>query len=106
MTLVGEVPRDVIRWQILTDQAVVPMSVERNGDRFDLVVLDETMPGLTGSQVVEELRPKWPNLRVLRTSGFSKMPVPTQPATAFLAKPYSSVALARAVDELMSRALN
>lgn len=38
VTLVGEVPRDVIRWQILTDQAVVPMSVERNGDRFDLVV--------------------------------------------------------------------
>ncbi|MDE0065878.1 MAG: DUF512 domain-containing protein [Acidimicrobiaceae bacterium] len=34
----GEAPRDVIRWQILTDDAVVPLSVQRESQRLDLVV--------------------------------------------------------------------
>lgn len=34
----GEVPRDVIRWQILTDDAVVPLSVQRESQRLDLTV--------------------------------------------------------------------
>lgn len=34
----GEAPRDVIRWQILTDDAVVPLSVQRESQRVDLVV--------------------------------------------------------------------
>ena len=38
VAIAGEVPRDVIRWQILTDEAEVSMAVDRGGDRFDLVV--------------------------------------------------------------------
>ncbi len=34
----GEVPRDVIRWQILTDDAVVPLSVQRESQRLELIV--------------------------------------------------------------------
>jgi NifB/MoaA-like Fe-S oxidoreductase len=32
------VPRDVIRWQILTDEPEVHLSLDRHGDRFDTVV--------------------------------------------------------------------
>ena len=38
VSIVGEVPRDVIRWQLLTDQARVPLSVDRDGQRFEVVV--------------------------------------------------------------------
>ena len=34
----GEAPRDVIRWQLLSDGAEVPLEVERAGDRFAVVV--------------------------------------------------------------------
>ena len=34
----GEVPRDVIRWQILTDDAEVPLAVVRDEHRFEVVV--------------------------------------------------------------------
>lgn len=34
----GEVPRDVIRWQILTDAAEVRLSIERGGERIEAVV--------------------------------------------------------------------
>ena len=33
-----EVPRDVIRWQILTDDAVVPLRVQREARRLDVLV--------------------------------------------------------------------
>lgn len=34
----GEVPRDVIRWQILTDEPEVRLSIDRDGSRIDAVV--------------------------------------------------------------------
>jgi putative radical SAM enzyme (TIGR03279 family) len=34
----GEVPRDVIRWQLLTDDAEVPLVVVRDERRFDVIV--------------------------------------------------------------------
>ncbi|GJM37920.1 MAG: hypothetical protein DHS20C19_12870 [Acidimicrobiales bacterium] len=34
----GEVPRDVIRWQILTSDAEVELAIDRDGERFDAVV--------------------------------------------------------------------
>ena len=34
----GETPRDVIRWQLLTDGAEVPLEVERSGERLTVVV--------------------------------------------------------------------
>ena len=36
--IAGEAPRDVIRWQLLSDGPEVPLDVERAGDRFALVV--------------------------------------------------------------------
>ena len=36
--IAGEAPRDVIRWQLLSDGAEVPLDVQRAGDRFTLVV--------------------------------------------------------------------
>ncbi len=38
VTVNGEVPRDVIRWQILTDDADVRLAVTRDEQRFDVVV--------------------------------------------------------------------
>ena len=38
LTIAGEVPRDVIRWQILTDDPAVELAVRRGEERFDVVV--------------------------------------------------------------------
>ncbi len=43
VTVNGEVPRDVIRWQILTDDADVRLAVTRDEQRFDVVV--QKQPG-------------------------------------------------------------
>ena len=38
LTIAGEVPRDVIRWKLLTDEPEVDLVVSRGDDRFELVV--------------------------------------------------------------------
>ncbi|NCG22860.1 MAG: DUF512 domain-containing protein [Actinobacteria bacterium] len=38
LAIAGEVPRDVIRWQILTDEPEIDLVVQRDDTRFDVVV--------------------------------------------------------------------
>ncbi len=38
LAIAGEVPRDVIRWQILTDESEIDLVVQRDDTQFDLVV--------------------------------------------------------------------
>jgi DNA-binding NtrC family response regulator len=70
-------------------------------DEFDLVVTDQTMPGLTGVQLAEEVWSERPGLPVVLCTGFSELVSPEQ-ATArgisqFVMKPFIKANLARAV---------
>ena len=38
VAIAGEVPRDVIRWRLLSDGATVPLDVQRDAERFEVVV--------------------------------------------------------------------
>ncbi len=71
---------------------------------FQVVVTDVVMPGRSGPQMVAELRAKGEGVAVLYVSGWvrdgEELDLGT-PATAFLAKPYSSQALLSAVQALM-----
>lgn len=42
-----------------------------SGSRIDLVLTDVTLPGMSGSQLVRELRPDFPELPVILTSGYA-----------------------------------
>ena len=72
----------------------------------DAVVTDMVMPGITGAELVEQLRARWPELPVLYLSGYTGDEVKggLKPGSrqAFLQKPFSSDALAAAVEELLS----
>jgi two-component system, NarL family, invasion response regulator UvrY len=52
--------------QVTGEAASGPEALERaRGDRYDVVVLDITMPGRSGFDVLKELRVEWPELPVL-----------------------------------------
>ncbi len=65
------------------------------------VLLDRTMPGLTGEETLKELRARFPNVAVVLTSGFdeseSVLATRATRADGFLRKPYTPDELARAV---------
>ncbi|MEZ4386576.1 MAG: ATP-binding protein [Candidatus Krumholzibacteriia bacterium] len=72
---------------------------------IDLVVLDMTMPGLTGGEVLERIRELRADLPVLLSSGYgpelSAHLVADDPRCAFLPKPYRRQDLLAALDELL-----
>ncbi len=70
-------------------------------DTIHLAILDVVMPEMPGPVVVEQVRPRYPKLRFLLTTGYSPgtshmTPVQDLPATV-LPKPYGLRELARAV---------
>ncbi len=72
-------------------------------ERFDLLVTDEAMPGLTGKELLAELERLGLLLPTVIVSGHSDpADGPVTPNLRFLAKPFSDVALAEAVQAVLS----
>jgi two-component system, cell cycle sensor histidine kinase and response regulator CckA len=73
---------------------------------IDLVVLDIKMPGMSGWDVLAELRRRSPRLPVILTSGYAQEDTPpADPATvpdAFLPKPYELAELTDLVRRLLA----
>lgn len=73
----------------------------------DLVLLDLSMPGLSGEETFYRLRADQPTLRILFSSGYSQSDTIAdlngQPGIAFLQKPYTARQLYGAVSRLLAR---
>jgi len=50
--------------------------IQKSPDQFDLVVSDQTMPGLTGDKLAEQIRKIRPDIPVILCSGFSEVLTP------------------------------
>lgn len=77
----------------------------RHAERIDVVLLDMTMPDLSGSEVLTELRAMHPEVRVVLCSGYTKDDigehVATEHVAAFLQKPFNASALVRAIERAL-----
>ncbi len=86
------------------DSALARFRAEPN--RFDIVVLDLLMPGLTGEQTFHALRAIKPEVRVLIVSGYSEGDIlgrlGGEGQVAFLAKPFTRATLERRLQELLA----
>jgi len=77
----------------------------RERERIDLVLLDLSMPRMSGTEVVEALRAIDPEVRVLLSSGYAADGLPRGLGSLpFVAKPYRGGELARAVRNALDKA--
>jgi two-component system cell cycle sensor histidine kinase/response regulator CckA len=74
-----------------------------DAEKITAVLLDVTMPGLSGPQVLEKLREFSPAMPVVLCSGWERCEVDTSALkrTAFLSKPYSLEALTSALATVL-----
>jgi DNA-binding NtrC family response regulator len=76
-------------------------------DRFAVVLLDLTMPRLSGAETFRQIREIRPDARVILMSGYSEQEASGSFAgkglAGFLEKPFSTQALGDAVERVMGR---
>jgi len=75
-------------------------ALEKPAARFELVFTDVVMPGLGGVELANQVRDRWPDVRVILTSGYSHV-LAEEGAHGFplLKKPYSLESLMRVLSE-------
>ena len=71
--------------------------------RVDLVVTDQAMPGMTGTQLIEEIRRTHPDLPVLLATGYAELPNGEYSKVPRLNKPFLQAHLAEAIADVMQR---
>jgi PAS domain S-box-containing protein len=85
-------------------RAAIAIFRERARD-FDVVLLDMTMPGLTGEETFQELLRIRPDARVVLSSGFNEMEATRRFSTGqlagFLQKPYTAEQLAQMLSKVV-----
>jgi two-component system cell cycle sensor histidine kinase/response regulator CckA len=79
-------------------------------DPIHLIITDVIMPGLSGHELVQQLLPARPALKVLYLSGYAQDAFPSTAAAesqkTFLQKPFTLQSLARKVREILGPATN
>jgi CheY-like chemotaxis protein len=69
----------------------------RRGNGVDLVITDQLMPGMTGSQLIAVIRSERPELPIILATGYSELQTPTDASVPRQAKPFVQADLARVV---------
>lgn len=77
------------------------------GLEVDLVILDQNMPGLSGTETLQLLRKSWPHLPVILGTGYLDATdvahLSGYPGVQILHKPYTGLELSLAIKEVMAQ---
>lgn len=58
------------------------------GEPVDVLVTDHAMPNMTGTQLIDEVSKRWPDIRIVLASGYAELEAPSREGVVMLAKPF------------------
>ena len=70
--------------------------------KIDLVVTDQAMPKMTGSQLADAIKERWPHIPIVLATGYSELPPGARADLLWLSKPFSEQQL----DDAIARAVS
>ena len=73
----------------------------RAGEMVQLVVTDQAMPGMLGTELVRQVRASWPELPIILATGYADLPPGEDVQVPRLAKPYTQAQLAAEIARLI-----
>ena len=80
------------------------LALLRGRPGIDLVITDEVMPNMTGTQLAQAAKSADPDLPVIITSGYADQAAPSGPGRPRLTKPFTQAELAASIEEVLQRA--
>ena len=66
------------------------------GKQIDLVIADQAMPGMTGTELIKAIHKRWPAMPIVLATGYGELPVDVV-IDIKLTKPYGQAELQSAV---------
>ncbi|MGQ3291381.1 MAG: ATP-binding response regulator, partial [Shinella sp.] len=69
---------------------------------IDLIVTDQAMPQMTGSQLADIVRERWPGIPIVIATGYSELPPEARADLLRLSKPFSE----RQLEDIIRRAVS
>jgi CheY-like chemotaxis protein len=79
------------------------LEILRREENIDLIITDQAMPGMTGSELVSKIRAEKPELPVILATGYAELPPGEGKGIPRLAKPFRQQDLADAIAEAVLR---
>ena len=76
-----------------------------HGKPVDLLLLDVGLPGLSGPEIAERLKQRWPGVKVLFISGFGRKTLAergVQPGPGLLEKPFAPLTLLERIEAILA----
>lgn len=80
--------------------AAEALTVIRERGDIDLLITDQAMPGMTGSELAEAVRRDWPDLPIIIATGYAELPEGPAQAIPRLAKPFFEQDLANVIASI------
>jgi len=71
--------------------------------QVDLVLSDQLMPGLTGTELARQIKTRWPSLPVILISGVNEIPADAGIADLFMSKVEGPVMMCRNVTDVLAK---
>jgi len=75
------------------------LRILRRSGAVDLLITDQMMPGIRGTQLIEAVRSEWPELKVILATGYAETPSGSDDVPR-LNKPFMQQDLARAIASI------
>jgi CheY-like chemotaxis protein len=66
-----------------------------------LVLTDQAMPSMTGTQLARHVRQAWPDLPIILATGYADLPNGEDPGLPRLSKPYQQEELAAMIMQVL-----
>jgi CheY-like chemotaxis protein len=87
---------------VAADSAKRALEILAQGQFIDLMITDQAMPGMTGSDLATAVRMRWPDLPILLATGYADLSVGHETPLPRLSKPYEQAQLREQVDRLLT----
>ena len=97
----GEMLKDLGHQVIEASSGSKALEILRAGTPVDVVVSDEAMPGMRGTELAVEIRASWPDLPVILATGYAELPKGRALRLPLLRKPYAQEDLAAAIGNVI-----
>lgn len=75
----------------------------RRDPDVDLVITDQAMPDMTGTQLVDAMRIEWPDIPIILATGYAELNSSSAKDLPKLSKPFTEVELARELARIRRR---